>query len=100
MAGEKNYERRIKAFLKENGVYYFKMLGCAATRPGVPDLICCINGRFVAIEVKSETGRLTDLQKANIELIQQSGGIALATWPDDFPHLKKIIKDILNELRN
>lgn len=97
MGSEKAYETKIKNYLKSRGIYYFKMYGCAATKAGVPDLICCINGRFVGIEVKAEKGRVSPLQKINIEQIQSCGGIALVSYPDEFGSLTEIIEGILNE---
>ena len=43
---------------------------------GIPDIIACINGRFVAFEVKTETGKLTKLQEITIERIRAAGGWA------------------------
>jgi len=37
---------------------------------GLPDIICCMGGRFVAFEVKTDTGRLTKLQEATIRKIK------------------------------
>lgn len=54
---------------KEHGGFY----GTA----GIPDIICSYKGRFIAFEVKTENGKATELQKAMIEKINKSGGIAL-----------------------
>ena len=43
---------------------------------GIPDIICCISGRFVAFEVKTSTGVLSKLQDVTIRKIQAAGGIA------------------------
>ena len=43
---------------------------------GIPDIIACINGRFVAFEVKTPTGKLTRLQEITIEKIRSAGGRA------------------------
>jgi len=43
---------------------------------GIPDVIACIGGRFFAFEVKTATGKATDLQKATIHKIQKCGGQA------------------------
>ena len=43
---------------------------------GIPDIIACINGRFVAFEVKTETGKLTKLQEITIDKIRKAGGLA------------------------
>ena len=45
--------------------------------PGVSDLIGWTEGgRFVAVEVKGPRGRVTDEQKAFIDLVRRSGGLA------------------------
>ena len=36
---------------------------------GVPDVICCLDGRFFAFEVKTPEGRLTKLQENTIHKI-------------------------------
>ena len=43
---------------------------------GVPDIIACINGRFVAFEVKTETGKLTKLQEITMQKIRNAKGQA------------------------
>ena len=43
---------------------------------GIPDIIVCYRGRFVAFEVKTEKGKLTVLQAITIKRIQNAGGIA------------------------
>lgn len=44
---------------------------------GIPDIICCIGGKFVAFEVKTATGKPTELQKATIRKILKANGQAL-----------------------
>lgn len=43
---------------------------------GIPDIICCCRGKFVAFEVKTETGKTTALQESVINKIQICGGKA------------------------
>ena len=50
----------------------FKGLGVKA---GVPDLVIVYRGRFIAIELKSEGGRLTPAQKAMHERLRLAGAI-------------------------
>jgi len=72
---EKTLQRKVLTSLKKNkNVYSFKTI--ASNDRGVLDIICCWNGRFVAIEVKAETGKLTVLQALTIEDIQKKGGAA------------------------
>ena len=64
MGKEKNFENRVKAYLKEQGCWVIKYWGGGQyTKSGIPDLLACVNGTFVAIELKSETGKLSDIQK-------------------------------------
>lgn len=94
MKSEKSYENKIKHFLTENGAYFVKYFGCGFTQAGVPDLLCCLNGRFIGIEVKADNGKPSPLQIHNIKKIRESGGIALIAYPKDFPYLVKLIQAV------
>lgn len=43
--------------------------------PGGADLIGCYRGRFIAIEIKTPTGRQTDEQKQFEQLVTARGGV-------------------------
>ena len=43
---------------------------------GIPDIIACVDGRFVAFEVKTESGRLSKLQEITLSRIRDAGGRA------------------------
>ena len=91
MAEEKRFEQKIKNFLKSQNCYYVKYFGCGFSRAGVPDILACVNGHFLAIEVKAERGRVSELQRINIEHINNCGGVALVVKPSNFEELKQII---------
>jgi hypothetical protein len=44
---------------------------------GIPDIICCIGGKFISFEVKNEKGIPTKLQEATIDKIRAAGGTAV-----------------------
>ena len=74
---EKNVENKIKRWLTSKNIYYFKVHGSSFMQPGIPDIIACVNGRFVGIEVKN-VGKLknqSEQQKIHERLIKDSGGI-------------------------
>jgi len=74
---ESKVTKAIMAYLKGRGVWCFKVAGGPMQQRGVPDIICCWGGSFVALEVKRpELGRLTDLQALTIERIRAAGGVA------------------------
>ena len=43
---------------------------------GTPDIICCRAGRFYAFEVKTQKGKLSALQNAQLKRIKNAGGLA------------------------
>jgi RecB family endonuclease NucS len=53
---EKKVENQIKSYLDLLGAYYLKVHGSMYQPAGTPDILACINGRFVAIEVKRPNG--------------------------------------------
>lgn len=97
MAGEKNFENKIKKYLDSKGIWYVKFFANAYTRRGVPDLLACVNGRFLAIEVKAEDGRLSELQVVEMNRICDSGGVAMCVKPSQFDLLVRKIEVMLDE---
>lgn len=92
---EKVFENRIKKFLTDEGCWHVKFFGNGMTRKGVPDILACVNGYFVAIEVKAENGRPSELQKYNVRKIRESGGIAVVLYPSQWDKFKDFMLDIL-----
>ena len=88
---EKPFENKIKKYFKAENIWYVKYWGGSYTQAGIPDLLCCVNGYFLALEVKSDKGKTTALQDRQIELIRKSGGYAAQIHPNDFEGLKIII---------
>jgi Holliday junction resolvase len=74
---EAKVKAKIKAILKAHNVYYAMPMGTGYGNSGVPDFLCCVNGKFLAIEAKAGKGTTTALQEKNIRQITESGGIAL-----------------------
>lgn len=97
MAQEKIFENKIKKYLKDKGCYCVKYFGCNYSTSGTPDILACINGCFVAIEVKAEHGKPSELQLAKIRQIREAGGFAYVVYPSGWDRLKTIIDGILIE---
>lgn len=73
---ESAIKRDIKRWLVSRGYYWSSLdAGTVGHRMGDPDIVACIGGRYVAIEVKTLTGRLSPRQREVRELILDSGGI-------------------------
>jgi hypothetical protein len=74
---ESDIIHKIQTYLKTlQGCFFWKEHGGQFGTAGVPDLIICYKGRFVALEVKTATGKLTVLQAITLKRIQAAGGIA------------------------
>ena len=88
---EKAVENKIKKWLEDKGYWYFKVHGSIFQPSGIPDILACINGKFVAIEVKrTKGGVISPLQKAQIEKIKENGGIAgVANSMEEFLEILK-----------
>lgn len=88
---EKRFEEQVKKWLKEHGVWYLKTWSNGVQRSGVPDLLICWKGRFIALELKAENGKPTPLQIHEIEQIKKAGGVALILRPSGFEELKNFL---------
>ena len=73
---EKSIENKIKAYLRGKGAYCVKYHGNQFSQVGVADLLVCYKGRFLAIEIKNETGKTSPLQNVNIKMVKDAGGIS------------------------
>ena len=77
-AAIKRYLTKIDAHVLRTGagVAEFNGRKVSIGQAGCSDLTCCIDGRFVAIEIKSATGQTTPAQAAYLVRVQRAGGLA------------------------
>jgi len=92
MTPEGKLTRKIKLHLKKKKVWHLKVHGGPMQMAGVPDLLLCVKGKFVALELKAPGKKVTRLQQHQMERIKDSGGLAYVI--DDFD----IFLDTLHEL--
>lgn len=75
---ESDIVRAILKYLKTvSNCFCWKEHGGMYGTAGIPDIICCYCGKFVAFEVKTEKGKTTALQDSVINKIQKCGGKAV-----------------------
>ena len=88
---EQQIQKKLIKWLEDKGYYVVKVV--SANKSGVPDLLACIDGKFVGIEVKRpETkGRVSKLQAHNLSKIKEAGGYATVSWSLD--DLKEFIEE-------
>ena len=98
MTSEKQFENKIKKYLKENGCYRVKYFGTMYSEAGTPDILACVNGYFLAIEVKRDDGVVSPLQLEKIIQIRNAGGFAYAVYPTGYDKLKNIINGLISDI--
>ena len=115
MAEEKLFEGKLKNWLHSVGVYpagygeekmtvkqrgwYTKIWGGGYQKAGIPDIIACIKGQFVTIEVKASSGRPSELQKLNTSRIRMAGGHGIFLYPSGFEQFKSDVTDMIDQLK-
>ena len=91
---EKAFETQIRKYLESEGCYCFKVWGGGFQRAGIPDLLICVNGYFVAVEVKGDMGKASELQVHNLVQIRKAGGIGILLYPEAFDTFKSFVKTL------
>ena len=92
---EAKVKAKIKAILKAHNIYYAMPIGTGYGNSGVPDFLCCVNGRFVAIEAKAGKGTTTALQEKNLTNVRESGGLAMVVNETNIEDLQTLINYVL-----
>ena len=92
---EAKVKAKIKVLLKVYDIYYAMPIGTGYGNSGVPDFLCCVRGRFLAIEAKAGKGKTTALQDKNIKQIIASGGLAIVVNEDNMQELEFLLKHVL-----
>lgn len=100
MAQEKTFENKVKKFFASQGAWHVKFFANSFTKSGIPDILACVNGYFVGIEVKAQNGKPSELQLYNIRKIREAGGFAVVLYPSGFEKFKKFILDLKQETFN
>lgn len=115
MADEKLFEEKIKKWFHSVGIYpaglpsdkmgvkpigwYTKIWGGGFQKSGIPDIIACIKGQFVTVEVKATNGRPSELQKLNTHRIRDSGGKGVFLYPTGFEIFKNDVTEMIEALK-
>lgn len=91
---EKTITNQILKYLKSQPeCFAFKEHGGLYGTSGIPDIIVCYKGKFVAFEVKTENGKLSKLQEVTIRKIQSAQGLAFKVTSLD--EVKTILKEVM-----
>jgi pterin-4a-carbinolamine dehydratase len=67
---------------------------------GTPDFLLCVSGVFVAIELKTDDGKLDKLQEWNLKKIADTGGIAIVLTPSNLDKTMEFLSDIAQQAQD
>jgi hypothetical protein len=88
---EGRVKAKVKALLKKYNIYHFMPATGGYGRSGVPDIIACMRGRFLAIECKAGKGTTTALQDRELAAIRAAYGEAMVVNEDSVWLVKEVI---------
>ncbi len=94
----KTPEKKVKDMcvevLKTYSAYYFFPVMGGYGRSGIPDIIACLKGQFVAIECKAGFNKTTPLQDKELAAINNAGGTTLVVREDTIDFLIRELRRI------
>jgi len=71
---EAKVKANVRRLLDSMGIYHFMPPANGFGRAGIPDIIGCMEGHFIAIECKAGKGKTTALQDRELAAINNHGG--------------------------
>jgi len=86
---EKEITRAIRQYLKIRQIFHWKEMQGLGSHKGVADIIGIYDGKFMAIEVKTLKGKLSDHQRTFLDAVKDEGGIAIVA---------RSVDDVINAL--
>lgn len=97
MTPEAKVKKDIRKILDEYDAWHCMPMGTGYGRSGVPDLLVCYLGNFIAIEAKAGDNTPTLLQERELERIRNSGGRALVINERNLCELKTLLEKLRHE---
>jgi hypothetical protein len=88
--GEAKLKQEVKDLLNAKGAYWFMPVQMGYGVSGTPDFLCCIDGKFVAIETKAVGRKPGPFQLHRIKEIIDAGGVAF--WTDSIAYTKQMLE--------
>ncbi len=91
---EKKVKDKVVAILKQEDAYYFFPATHGFGRSGVPDVVACVNGYFLAVECKAGKNKITALQAREIQSIRRANGVAVVVNEENWDMLPELIRKL------
>ncbi len=91
MTPEGKVKAKLKKTLDDMGIWHFSPFQAGMGRAGIPDIIACYNGLFVAFECKANGGKPTALQQREIDAIRKAKGLAFVVDENNVQDIKELL---------
>lgn len=92
---EKRLQDKAIRYLKDRGIYHLNLYGDGWSGKGKPDIVACINGKFVAFELKVGANDMQADQVIHKRRIERSGGLHYS--PYSLEEFIDIVEGLINE---
>lgn len=94
MTPEGKVKKKVKDYLNKRDIYYTMPFTAGYGASGVPDILVCHQGKFIAIECKANGNKPTALQSQHMKRINEGGGIAVVV---DENNVASMMEKLFNE---
>jgi Holliday junction resolvase len=89
---ESKVKKRVREMLDKLGIYHFMPPANGFGRAGIPDIIACMDGHFIAIECKAGSGKTTALQDLELSRIHNAGGTTYIARESNIDELQQLLR--------
>ena len=89
-------KKAVRLMLDKLGAYHFMPPANGFGRAGIPDIIACIDGHFIAIECKAGKGQTTALQDRELNAILNAGGTTYIARENNIDELQQLLREKRN----
>jgi Holliday junction resolvase len=86
-------KKAVRLMLDKLSVYHFMPPANGFGRAGIPDIIACMNGHFIAIECKAGKGQTTALQDRELNAILNAGGTTYIARESNLDELQQLLRE-------
>ena len=90
---EAKVKANVRKLLDDLKIYHFMPPANGFGRAGIPDIIGCMDGHFIAIECKAGKGTTTALQDRELNAILNHGGSVFIAREHNLEDLKLLLKE-------
>lgn len=87
---ERDITKAIRFYLAMQGIWHWKVWQGLGSKPGIADIIGIFQGKPLAIEIKTERGKLSESQAKFLARFRLEGGIAFVA---------RSVEDVINALQ-